>query len=188
MKIFNRVILIISTLLFIISGFFCVSVSINQKANLWTLDIVQVIVGAMSASVAARIIVFTFGLFLIAVALLTIIGNIENSRAERTVVLTSPLGDILVSLSAIEDFSRVVRSKVKGVKDIKGKVLSKKKGIDITAKVTLYSDRAVAEVTQEIQETIIEYIKYTLGIDAEIKPTVIVSKMVYKSTEEKSDE
>ena len=188
MKIFNRIILIINTLLFLIVGFFCMSVSINQKANLWTLDIVQVIVGALNASVAARIIVFIFGVFLIAVALLTIIGNIENRRVERTVVLQSPHGDIQVSLSAIEDFSRVVKSKIRSVKDIKGRVRSTRKGLDITAKVVLFSDTPVAEITQEIQETIIEYIKTTLSIDTEIKPRIIVTKMVYKSGEGKENE
>ncbi len=188
MKIFNRIIVIINTLLFLVVGFFCLSISINQRANLWTLDMVQVFAGALNTSVAARIIIFIFGVFLIAVALLTIIGNIENRRAERSVILQSPHGDIQVSLSAIEDFSRIVKSKIKSVKDIKGRVRSTRKGLDVTARVVLFSDRSVADITQEIQREIIEYIKYTLGIDAEIKPRVIVNKMVYKHAEGKENE
>jgi len=189
MKIFNRIVLIINTLLFLVVGFFSISVSFSKKANQWSLDIVETMVGYLNVSVAGRIIVFLFGLFLVAVALLTIVGNIENRRAERTVVLQSPLGDILVSLSAIEDFSRVIKNQIKGVKDIKGKVYAKRKGMDVVAKVTLYSHRAVADVTQEIQEAIIKYIQYTLGIETEIRPTVIVSKVAYKTAEEeKKDE
>ena len=188
MKIFNRIILVVSTFIYIIVGFFCLSVSFSQKANQWTLDLVQSLVGALNVSIAARIVIFILGLFLIAIALLTIIGNIENKRAERTVVLQSPLGDIFVSLSAIEDFSRIVKNQVKGIRDIKGKVLSKRKGLDVTAKVTLYSDRSVADVTQEIQEAIIQYIHFTLGINTEIKPKVIVSKMAYKTVNEVQEE
>lgn len=111
-------------------------------------------------------------------------GNLEKRRTERTVVLESPLGEIMVSLGAIEDFSRVVKNQVKGVKDIKGKVISTRKGMKVTARVTLYSDRSVSEVTQEVQEAIVKYIQYTLGIEAPIKPTVIVSKIVFKSKED----
>ena len=90
----------------------------------------------------------------------------------------------MVSLGAIEDFSRVVKNQVSGVKDIKGKVISTRKGLLVTAHVSLYSDRSVADVTQEVQEAIIKYIQFTLGIANEIKPTVIVSKVVYRQKEE----
>ena len=134
--------------------------------------------------IAIRIAVLIMGVFFISVALFTIFGNIEKRRSERTVVLESPLGEIMVSLGAIEDFSRVVKNQVKGVKDIKGKVISTRKGLKVTAHVTLFSDRSVAEVTQEVQEAIIQYIQYTLGIANEIKPTVIVSKVLYRSKED----
>lgn len=189
MKIFNRILIGINILFFLIFGLFGASISINQDANKWWVSVVQTFAEYLNHSMVARISVLIVSLLLILIAVLTIIGNIENRRAERTVVLQSQHGDIMVSLGAIEDFSRVVKNEVKGVKEIKGRVLSKRKGLNVTAKVTLYSDRAVAEVTQEIQQAIIKYIQYTLGIETEIKPTVVVSKVVYKSPEEeKKDE
>jgi hypothetical protein len=184
MKIFNRILIGINILFFLIFGLFGTSISINQDANKWWVSVVQTFAEYLNHSMVARISVLIVSLLLILIAVLTIIGNIENRRAERTVVLQSQHGDIMVSLGAIEDFSRVVKNEVKGVKEIKGRVVSKRKGLNVTAKVTLYSDRAVAEVTQEIQQAIIKYIQYTLGIDAEIKPTVVVKKVVYKSPEE----
>jgi len=189
MKIFNRILIGINILFFLIFGLFGASISINQDANKWWVSVVQTFTEYLNHSMVARISVLIVSLLLILIAVLTIIGNIENRRAERTVILQSQHGDIMVSLGAIEDFSRVVKNEVKGVKEIKGRVLSKRKGLNVTAKVTLYSDRAVAEVTQEIQQAIIKYIQYTLGIETEIKPTVVVSKVVYKSPEEeKKDE
>lgn len=184
MKIFNRILIGINILFFLIAGIFGTSISINQEANKWWVSIVQNFAEYLNQSTIARISVLIISIILILIAILTIIGNIENRRAERTVVLQSPYGEIMVSLSAIEDFSRIVKNEIKGVKEIKGKVLSKRKGLDVTAKVTLYSDRAVADVTQEIQQAIIRYIQYTLGIDAEIKPKVVVKKVVYRSGEE----
>ena len=184
MKIFNRILLGTTIFLFSFFGIFTASISISQNANKWWLDAVQTLAVYLNQSMPARISLLSFGIFLIAVALLTIIGNIESKRNERTVVLQSPHGDILVSLAAIEDFSRVVKNEIEGVKEIKGKVLSKRKGLFVTAKVTLYSDKSVAETTQAIQEAIIRYIQYTLGIEAPVKPTVIVAKIAYRSQAE----
>ncbi len=186
MRIFNRVLLIINTLLFLAFGIFCASI-INDSVHEAVVHFLQDVITALNNSkTPVRLAVFSFGTFLIAVGLLTIIGNLETFRLERTVVLQSPHGDIMVSLAAIEDFSRVVKNQVAGVKDIKGKVRARRKGLDVTAWVTLYSDKSVADVTQEVQEAIIRYIQYTLGITAEIKPTVIVNKIAYKSAEEKA--
>jgi len=185
MRYFNRIIIIINTALFLVVGAFGISISINDTASKWSRGLIENLAVYLSSSIAARIIVLVFSIFLIFIALFTIFGNLETRRQERTVVLESPLGDIMVSLSAIEDFSKVIKNQIDGVKDIKGKVYAKRKRMDVRAKVVLYSDRSVAEVTQEVQEAIINYIKYTLGIEAEIKPTIIVSKVAYKSKEEK---
>lgn len=184
MRIFNRIIIIINTLLFLFVGSIgiCLFFYPNIAGNIGT----QIKHFVEQSGFAVRISVLIFSLFLLLVALMTIIGNIQDRRVERNVMLESPMGDIMVSLSAIEDFSRIVKNQVEGVKDIKGKVYSKKNGLKVIAKVTLYSDRSVADVTQEVQEAIIKYIQYTLGIAAEIKPTVIVNKVIYK--EEKGKE
>lgn len=188
MRIFNRVLLIINTLLYLTFGIFCASI-ISDSAHAAVVNFLQEVISTLdNSNTPVRLAVFSFGMFLIAVGLLTIIGNLEKFRLERTVVLQSPHGDIMVSLSAIEDFSKVVKNQVAGVKDIKGKVRAKRKGLAVSAWVTLFSDKSVADVTQEAQEAIIRYMQYTLGITAEIKPTIIVNKIVYKSVDEKANQ
>jgi len=184
MRYFNRIIIAINTLLFIAVGVFFVSVSVNAGLNKIVADNLNTILVNLNTQFAARFVIFTVGAILLLIALLTIIGNIQNKINERTVVLQSPLGDIMVSLSAIEDFSKIIKNQVAGIKEIRGRVTSKRKGLNVTAWATLYSDRSVADATQEIQEAIIQYIKYTLGIETEIKPRIIVSKVVYKTPQE----
>jgi len=184
MRYFNRIIIIINTLLFIIAGVFMIAVSVNTAGNALAMKTSESFISYMNSATAAwRVAVFVTGAFLVAIALLTIIGNIENRRLERTVVLQSDLGDIYVSMAALEDFSRVIKNLIPGVKDIKGKVYSRNKRIDVIARVVLYSDRPVADVTQEIQEEAIRYIRNTLGIDTPVKPTVIVSKVTFRQAE-----
>ena len=189
MKYFNRIIIIINTALFLFVGGIFIAVSSTHVANQWLLNTMQNAINSLAGSdtakiIAIRLAVFFTGLFFIFTALFTIFGNMEKRRSERTVVLESPLGEIMVSLGAIEDFSRVVKNQINGVKDIKGKVISTRKGLRVTAHVTLFSDRSVADVTQEVQEAIIKYIQFTLGIANDIKPTIIVSKVIFRQKDE----
>ena len=64
-----------------------------------------------------------------------------------------------------------------------GELTPQSRAVNVTAKVVLYSDRSVADVSQEIQDAIIRYIQYTLGIETPVKPKVIVAKVVYKKEE-----
>jgi len=180
MRYFNRLIIVLNTLLFICLGVFGVAITITTATHDWASSMANNAFGAISTTPTAKFIVLGFSLFFLLIALMTIIGNIERRLSERSVMLESPMGEIRVSLAAIEDFSRIVKNQVEGVKDIKGRVISSRKGLNVTAKVTLYSDRSVADVSQEIQDSIIRYIQYTLGIETQIKPRVIVTKVVYK--------
>jgi hypothetical protein len=183
MRIFNRIIIIINTLLFIVLGCLGIALSVSNTSHEWASEIANEAFNALKNSPASKIVVLAFSLFFLLTALLTIFGNLERKLSERSVLLESPMGEIRVSLSAIEDFSRVVKNQVEGVKEISGRVVHSRKGLSVTAKVVLYSDRSVADVSQEIQDSIIRYIQYTLGIETPVKPKVIVSKVVYKKDE-----
>ncbi|MCE5301350.1 MAG: alkaline shock response membrane anchor protein AmaP [Spirochaetia bacterium] len=190
MKYFNTILIVITTILFLAAGIFGLSISFNIEGNQMALKVFQNMINYMMSGetakvLAIRITVFSFSLLLVLIGIFTIWGNMQKRLSERTVILQSPMGEILVSLNAIEDFSRVVRNQVDGVKDIKGRVISTRKGMKVSAYVTLYSDHSVADVTQEIQKAIIQYIQFTLGISTEIKPNIIVNKIAYRPKEEK---
>lgn len=104
--------------------------------------------------------------------------NYQASRRERTVVLQNPLGEVMVSLPAIEDFDRVLRGRIEGLRDIKGRVVDTRRGLRVTARITVFSEYSIAEVTQKVQDAIRHYVQKTLGIEQEINPAVIVTKVV----------
>ncbi|MEI7640506.1 MAG: alkaline shock response membrane anchor protein AmaP [bacterium] len=185
MRVFNRIVIIMNTLFFLLFGIVGIIVSLNLIPEKNAAAFATQFITYMSGAAPARVFLMSISVFLIFTALFTIIGNIETRRLERTVVLQSQLGDILVSLPAIEDFSKIIKSQVDGVKEIRGKVYARRKRMDVRAKVVLYSDRPVADVSQEIQEAIINYIQYTLGITAEVRPVITVTKVVFKSKDEK---
>jgi hypothetical protein len=103
---------------------------------------------------------------------------VQTSRRERTVVLKSPLGDVLVSLPAIEDFARVLRGRIDGLREIKGRVWYTRKGLKVTARIVVYSDVSLIQVTEKVQMEVLSYIQKTLNITQPIQPKVIVTKVV----------
>jgi uncharacterized alkaline shock family protein YloU len=124
------------------------------------------------------------GLLLLVIFVYLVWGNIQWARRERTVVLKNPLGEVLVSLAAIEDFARVLKGKIEGLRDIKGRVVYRRRGLKVSARITVISDYSIVEVTQKVQDAIRNYIQKTLGIDQDINPTVMVNKVVSREKSE----
>jgi len=128
--------------------------------------------------ITGRAVAFLISLAIFAGLVYYAVANVQASRRARTVVLQNPLGEVMVSLPAIEDFARVLKGKIEGLRDIKGRVVYTRKGLKVTARITVLSDYSIAEVTEKVQEEIRTYIQKTLSIDQEINPTVVVTKMV----------
>jgi len=118
------------------------------------------------------------GIFLLLVVVYLIWGNIQATRREKTVVLQTPLGEVMVSLPAIEDFDRVLKGRIEGLRDIKGRVVYTRRGLKVSARITVLSDFSIADVTQKVQDAIRNYVQNTLSIDQDIQPTVVVTKVV----------
>jgi uncharacterized alkaline shock family protein YloU len=129
-------------------------------------------------SSTGRIISFLISVGIFGALVYYLIANIQASKRARTVVLQNPMGEVMVSLPAIEDFARVLKGKIEGLRDIKGRVVYTRKGLKVTARITVLSDYSIANVTEKVQEQIRTYIQKTLSIDQEILPTVIVTKVV----------
>ncbi|MCD4813388.1 alkaline shock response membrane anchor protein AmaP [bacterium] len=125
-----------------------------------------------------RVVAFAIGLLLLASLIYLLLGNLQAARRERTVVLQNPMGEVMVSLPAIEDFARVLKGRIEGLRDIKGRVTYTRKGLKVVARITIFSDFSIADVTEKVQEEIRAYIQKTLSIEQEINPTVIVHKVV----------
>lgn len=106
------------------------------------------------------------------------VSSVRAARRERTVVLQNPMGEVMVSLPAIEDFARVLKGKIEGLRDIKGRVVYTRRGLKVTARITIFSDVSIADVTEKVQSEIRTYIQKTLSIEQEINPTVVVTKVV----------
>ncbi len=134
--------------------------------------------GYIVEGLTGRALTLLLGLLILLLLVYLILGNLQAARRQRTVVLENPSGEVLVSLPAIEDFSRILKGKIDGLRDIKGKVVFSRRGLKVSARITTYSDFNIAEVAQNVQAAVRDYVKKTLNIEQEINPTVIVTKVV----------
>jgi uncharacterized alkaline shock family protein YloU len=175
---YNLVVIILGTLIFIVLGILSVAAAFYPPIILSVGDFISGPLAYSLEGSVGRLAALGTGAVLLLLLFYFIWGNLQLSRRERTVVLQNPLGEVLVSLSAIEDFARVLKGKIEGLRDIKGRVIFRRRGLKVSARITVQSDSSIVEVSQKVQDAIRHYIQHTLGIEQEINPTVLVTKVV----------
>ncbi|HWI54386.1 MAG TPA: alkaline shock response membrane anchor protein AmaP [Desulfobacteria bacterium] len=87
---------------------------------------------------------------------------------ERALVKETEMGQISVSLDALENMCFRVANQVKGVKDVKPKVAWYPEGIKVLLKIVLTPDVSVPEVTDEIQSMVKRHISENVGINVAV--------------------
>jgi len=85
-------------------------------------------------------------------------------RKKQAVVQDGELGDVRVSLPAIESLAEKVVSPIKGVRDVRARVVSAPKGINMQMKITVAPDINVPELSKDIQQQVRDNILNVAGI------------------------
>jgi hypothetical protein len=184
MRVFNIVIIILNTLLFFALGGLLLATALSDSAGGLLFKAWQAYEMALGSSVSAKATVAVAGAAMMALAISTVVGNIQNRRYERTVVFHNPHGEVMIALGALEDLGRVVKAEIPGLKDIKLRVAARGKGLYVTARVSLWSDANLPKTTELIQESVRHYLQEIVGQEQEIRPRVIVGKVAYRGPDD----
>lgn len=178
MRTFNVIMTVFGALLLAVLGVFGLAAALYPPLVLTVGDAISGPLSYALENMSGRLASLAIGVILLLGLVYFVLGNLQAARRERTVVLQTPMGEVLVSLPAIEDFARVLKNRIEGLRDIKGRVIYTRRGLKVSARVTVLSEYSIAEVTQKVQDGIRTYIQQTLGIQQEINPTVVVTKVV----------
>lgn len=184
MRVFNIIIIVLNTLLFFALGSLLLSTALSESAASLVFRAWQAYEVALGSGAAAKISVAGSGAVMMILAISTVVGNIQNRRYERTVVFHNPHGEVMIALGALEDLGRVVKGEIAGLKDIKLRVVARGKGLNVTARVSLWSDANLPKCTEQIQESVRHYLQEIVGQEQEIRPRVIVGKVAYRGADE----
>lgn len=98
-------------------------------------------------------------------------------QRQRTIAFTNPDGQVTISLGAVEDFIRRTAKQIPEIKDTRADVLATKKGIEVTARISLWSEAHIPDVTEKIQGLIKTKVQEMLGIEDPVWVRVHVAKI-----------
>lgn len=178
MKITNFLVITLYTLAFLVSGFFLIYISLG----LISLDDVVKTIERYYAFELNRFLIGIVGALLIIISAGFILHLLEGLfRKERDIILSGSSGQIKVSLSAIEDVVRRCGRQFLDVKELRSRIVIRRKGLNILSKVTLYAGVNIPEITERLRSLIRERLGKVLGIEDEIKVTIHVVNVVEKS-------
>ncbi|MBI1976727.1 MAG: alkaline shock response membrane anchor protein AmaP [Candidatus Omnitrophica bacterium] len=104
-------------------------------------------------------------------------------QREKTIAFTTPDGQVTVSLEAIENFIRRVTKHLHGIKEIKPDVVANRKGLHVAARVTLFEETNIPEISEEIQRLVRKKIQDMLGIEENIQTRVHIVKIISKEND-----
>lgn len=115
-----------------------------------------------SRDLQISLLVFIGVLFVAGLRLLWV--SVTRQRSGKAVVHDYMLGQMKISLLAIENLVKKVVYQIHGVKDVKPHVIQTPGGIGLHIKAVVAPDISIPEVSREIQHRVQEYIAETTGI------------------------
>ena len=126
------------------------------------------------------------GLLLMAAGAAVVWGNIAARRWERIIILRNPLGEVHVSLSALEDLGRVVKGDVPGLRDVKLRISAGRRGLQVRARITLAAVEDLGAATEAVQAAIRKRLQQVVGPEQDIRPRVMVAKVLARSDDDEA--
>ncbi|MBP2653004.1 MAG: hypothetical protein H6Q73_573 [Firmicutes bacterium] len=160
MGIFDRIILTIYTIMLALLSLGVIVISLPLR--LIPLELIGTsilsVYGHWEASLAGAV------FFLVSIRLL--LAGIRSRRNENnTIVHHNELGDVHISITAVENLVEKVARHVRGVRDVKVSAKHTTNGLRVNLKATVSPDTHIPTITAEMQQKIFDNIKNTIGVE-----------------------
>ncbi|MDD2400699.1 MAG: alkaline shock response membrane anchor protein AmaP [Clostridia bacterium] len=105
--------------------------------------------------------------FLFIVTFTLFLSSFKAKPAKMAVIKETKLGKVNITLSALEQLILKASKSIQGVRDVKPIIKTVAGGISILVKIQVIPDINISKLTEELQETIKEYLLNTSGTSAE---------------------
>ncbi len=151
-KIVSLCCVILYTMVFIVGGAFFI---ISSKATFETVSIDRFIQSFWGRFV---------GVAAMVIGLLFIFAQYLATKKEDCIAFDSPDGEVVIAVSAIEDFVRRVAKSFWEVRDAVPSIEPRDDGVSVEMKVTLWDDKNIQSTTAKIQKTIKNQIQDFFGL------------------------
>lgn len=99
--------------------------------------------------------------------------GVRSQRGPRSVVHETALGDVSVSLGAVENLVRRVARQCAGVRDVRGWVRYGPAGLAVDLRLVVSPDVNIPKTSEEVQKTVSQYVREVVGVAvAQVRVTV----------------
>lgn len=105
------------------------------------------------------------GLAFFAVSVRLISFAFTRRGGGQPVIYESEIGEVRVSLDAVESLVKKTARSIKGVRDMKAVITHGKDGLHASLRGTVSPDVSIPEVTEEIQSAVRQYVKRVVGVE-----------------------
>lgn len=188
MQFLRKLLISISGIILLVTSIIGLLLGFDIETNEWIRNIVSSNAEKIYTDITTRTIVLVVSAVFLLLCITVLFSVVKFRRREKTIRLKSPYGEVRVSLGAIEDFIKMIKDQIKGVKEIRTKVFVRSVGLKIYVKVSLWSDSNIHEMAQDLQNTIRRYIQDTLGIQEVAEIRVFVGKILFREKKEEDYE
>ena len=155
MSLFDRILLTMYTLVVAILSLFVMAAYINIPPSWGTLGLARALTRWEAVPVALLFFIFSLRFLLSG-------GKKERRRA--TITHHSELGDVTITLTAIQNLAQRAAQTVRGVRDAKVSVQLVDDMLVITAKVSASLDNSAPAISAALQETIKSGVEASAGV------------------------
>ncbi|MDI6786365.1 MAG: alkaline shock response membrane anchor protein AmaP [bacterium] len=175
-KIISRFFISLTILLLMIVG----AVFILISSKLFSIQIIESYVkGNMQLFYLAT------GTAFCVISFLSIYTAISSAKQEKVVTISGDLGDVEISLYALEDYIKRICIKESFVKAVSVKILLKRKNIITKIKASIWSGYNIPEIVSKIQTNIRAFLENDLNLGEESDIRVCISKIIPLNGKEK---
>ncbi|MBA2124106.1 hypothetical protein B9J78_04125 [bacterium Unc6] len=130
-----------------------------------------------------RIITGSIGIFIIIMGFLVLSLLLHRFQKEKTIAFNNPDGQVIISLKAVEGFIKDISSQIPEIKEIRSDVIARRKKIEISSNITLWSDVNIPDVTEKIQGLIKGKVQEMLGIEEPVFVSIHIMKIVKRESQ-----
>ncbi len=176
MSIFSGIVLVFYTFVFMLLGSLLIAYALHLKQIIdltAIFDYVRSIPNLWFTSGGV-------GLLMIFISLSVLKLALTKFQRERTIAFLNPDGQVTISLSAIEDFIKRISSNLNEIKELRPNVKAARKFIDISCRITLWSDANIPDATEKIQNLIRTKVQEMLGVEEQVMVKIHVVKIVHR--------
>lgn len=113
-----------------------------------------------------------------------ILGKIQR---ERTIAFSNPLGQVTISLIAVEDLIKRLVNNIYEIRELRPDVIAGKKGLEVDLRIILRSETNIPDLTMRLQDLIKNKVQETLGVEEPIVVRIHVAKIVSQEEKKKKE-